>query len=142
MKTTVLFMLISLICFSLAACATPEQTIAAVTAVGASAAEIVNAVAPMLPPETLAKLQLAASHVDGTVEATATAVSTIADAFARMKNNVGAQFVTQTEGLNKAVQQLQALPTREELYYTAGGTATAGTAASRLLSRLKHSKPA
>ena len=142
MKTNLFLIVIAILCFTLASCATPEQTIAAVTAVGASAAAIVNAVAPMLPPETLAKLQLAASHVDGTVEATATAVSTIADAFAQMKTNVGSQFAAQTEGLNKAVQQLQNLPTREEVYLTASGTATAGTAASRLLSRLKHSKPA
>lgn len=140
MRLAFLLFALALVCFSMAACATPAQTTAAITAVGASAAAIVDAIAPMLPPETLAKLQSAASHVDGTVQATATAVGTIADAFAQMKTSVGSQFAAQAEGLNKAVLQLQALPSREELHATNAGYGLAATGAARALSAVRRAK--
>lgn len=139
-KLTAFLFLCAICCFSLASCATPEQTTAAVAAVGASAQAIIQAIAPMLPPETLAKLQNTAASIDGTVQATATAVGTIADAIAQMKANVGSQFAEQAKGLQTAVTQLGSVPTREEVYLVSGGTAAAGTGASRLMSRLKHSK--
>jgi hypothetical protein len=130
---------ISLLLFALAAsCATSAQTAAAIGAVGASAAAIIEAIAPMLPPETLAKLQVTAASIDGTVQATATAVATIADAIAQMKTNASAQFAEQAKGLHAAVVQLGSMPSREEVYLASGGAAAAGTAASRVMSRIKH----
>jgi hypothetical protein len=133
------FIGVAVLMFSLAAsCATGAQTAAAIGAVGASAAAIIEAIAPMLPPESLAKLQLAAASIDGTVQATATAVSTIADAIAQLKTNVGSQFAEQAKGLQAAVVQLGSMPSREEVYLASGGAAAAGTAASRIMSRIKH----
>lgn len=137
-KLTMSFFLIAFACFFLASCATPEQTTAAVAAVGASAAALVQALAPILPPETLAKLQSTAANIDGTVQATALAVGTIADAIAQIKTNVGAQFAEQAKGLQTAVNQLGALPSREEVYLVSGGSGAAGAGVSRLLSHFKH----
>jgi len=142
-RTTILLLAIALTCFAcLPACTSMEHAAAAVAAVGASAMAIVEAVAPMLPPETVAKLQTTASQIDGTVQATATAVGTIADAIASMRTNVGAQFAEHAKGLQAAVTQIAELPGREEVYLVSGGTAAGGTAASRLLSHFKHTPKA
>lgn len=141
-KLTAFLFLMAFVCFALASCATPEQTTAAVAAVGASATAIIQAIAPMLPPETLAKLQNTAANIDGTVQATATAVGTIADAIAQMKANVGAQFAEQAKGLQTTLNQLGAMPSREEVYLVSGGTAAAGTGVSRLMSHFKHTPKA
>ena len=138
MKTTLLLLSIALACLALASCATTEATAATVTAVAAGAVAIVDAVAPMLPPETVAKLQLTASSIDGTVQATATAVRTIADAIAQMRGGVGAQIQAQAEALARASTQIASMPSREEVYLVGAGTGAAGTAASRWLSTVKH----
>lgn len=134
----VLFAIAAACILLLASCASTAQTAAAITAVGASAAAIIDAIAPMLPPETLAKLQVAAASIDGTVQATATAVSTIADAIMQLKGSMGAQLTEQAKGLQAAVVQIGSMPSREEVYLASGGAAAAGTAASRVMSRLKH----
>jgi len=138
MKLNALLLLVAVVCFSLAACSTPEATAAAVTVAGATAAAIVDAVAPMLPPETLAKLQVSAASIDGTVQATATAVRTIADAIAQLRGGVGTQIADQAAALARATTQIAAMPSREEVYLVGAGTGAAGTAASRWLSTVKH----
>lgn len=140
MRTNLILLAVALLCFTLAACATPAQTAAAVTAVGSTAVAMIDALAPLLPPETLAKLQATAHTIDGTVQATATAVGTIADAIAQVKTNASQQFAAQAEGLQKAMMQLQTLPSREEVYLTGAGTGAASTAASRWLSAARRAR--
>ncbi len=138
MKTTVCLILVSLLCFAFAACATPAETAAAIGAVGASVVGIVDAIGPLLPPEQLAKLQATAASIDGTVEATRVALGAVADVVTAFKGSVGAQLQQHTENLGRAMTSIAELPGRGEVYGIAGGTGTAGTAASRLLSNLKH----
>lgn len=140
MKTNVLLFLLACCCFLLAACATPEATAATVTAIGASATALVQALAPVLPPETLARLQATAGSIDGTVQATAVAVGTLADAIAQLKTGVSAQIATHADALSRATHELAAVPSREEVYLVGTGAGAAGTAASRVLATLKQSR--
>ncbi len=142
MKTNVALLLLAVFCFCFAACATPEATAGAIAAVGASATALIQAMAPLLPPETLAKLQVAAAGIDGTVQATATAVATLADAIANLKTASAAQFAQAADGLQKATTAIAELPSREEVYGVTAGTGAVSTAAARLLSRFKHARGA
>lgn len=142
MKTNILLILCGLLLLTLGACATPEQTTAAVMAVGATATALIDALGPLLPPEKLAKLQATAATIDGTVQATATAVGTIADTIANLKTGVSAQFAQVTDAMQKAAVAAASMPTREEVYLTGGGAATIATGASRMLSHYKHTPKA
>ena len=140
MKLTLTLLVLSIVLFSMAACASPAEFSAGVAAVGASATILINSLAPLIPPEDLAKLQLTAANIDGTVEATATAVRTVCDAIAQMKSAAGVQIAQVATELSKTTAQLASVPSREELYLGGGGMAAAGTAVSRVLSHFKHAE--
>lgn len=105
-----------------------EAIVAGVATVGA----IIAAVKPLLSPEQAAKLEMIAHNVDGTVQATATAVSTIVDVIGSIKANATEQF----QSLAKASQDLQtAISAKPDLATTAavaGGTSLVGDVASYL----------
>lgn len=138
MRTTALLFLFAIIMFSMAACATPEQTTAAIAAVGSTAAALIDALAPIIPPEKLAALQATAGHIDGTVQATATAVHTLAEAVSQINAKAGAQIAAVADSVAKATHEIASLPTRTEVYEIGAGTGAAGTAVSRLMSVKKH----
>lgn len=140
MKTTLMMLAVSLLCFLFAACATPEQTTAAIAAAGATATALVQALAPMLSPEDLAKLQATAANIDGTVEATATAVRTVADAIASIRSAGAANFAQVTDGLQKLAIQAASSPSTEAVLGYNAGTAALAVAGSRALSISKHGK--
>lgn len=142
MKLNLSLVFVSLLCFLLASCATPEATVATVSAVGATAAALVDAISPLLTPEQLAKLHATASSIDGTVQATQTAVSIIADSITAMKTSVGDKIAQHAEQLAKAAQQVATLPSREEIHLTNAGYATGATATSRVLSAARRAKEA
>lgn len=142
MKTTLFLLLVSVLCFTMAACATPAETTAAIAAVGGVAVAFIDQLAPVLSPELAAKLQATAHTIDGTVQATAMAVGTLADAIGQMKTGVSAQMAEHAAGLAKATTALASLPSREEVLLTNTGTGVLATAASRGLSALKHSRAA
>lgn len=145
MKTTITLFLFAVVLFAMAACATPEQTVAAVSAVGASAAALIEALAPVLPPEKLAQLQATAHNIDGTVTATATAVHTLADAIAAISAKAGTfgdavqtKMLAFTDAVSSVTAKVAEMPSRAEVYEVGLGTGVAGTAASRVMSRIKH----
>jgi hypothetical protein len=140
MKTAWLLLFLSAVCFTLAGCATPAETSVAIAAVGASAAALVEVIAPLLSPEDLARMQLTASNIDGTVQATSNAVRTIVDAITAMKGTVGEQFAHHAQTIAKATESIAAMPSREEVYLVNGGSASAALGASRALSAVKHRK--
>lgn len=131
---------VALACFALASCATPEVAVATTTAAVASAVALIDALGPLLPPETLAKLQVTASQIDGTVQATATAVGTLADAIAQLKAATSSQLAGAADKTATLFQQLAGMPSREEVYLVGAGSGAAGTAASRALSAMKARK--
>lgn len=139
-RTAILLFITAAICFTVAACATPQQTAAAITATTATATALIQALAPMLSPEDLAKLQLTAASIDGTVDATATAVRTIADAIASVRNASQSNFAVVTDGLQKLSIQTANTVTPEQLYGTSAGTGLLAIAADRGLSAIKHRK--
>jgi len=141
MRLTIALFLLAALLFLAAACTTTAETTAAITAVGASASAFVKALSPMLAPEIQAKLMALATSIDGTAGATVAAVGTIADTIVQLKSNVGSQFAQHAECLAKTANEVAALPSRSEVYLASGGTGVAGTATSRLLSHMKHSKP-
>ena len=132
--------LLAALCFFLAGCATPADTGVAIAAVGASAAALVEVIAPLLSPEDLARMQLTASSIDGTVQATSNAVRTIVEAITAMKGTVGMQFEHHAQTLAKATESIAAMPSREEVYLVNAGSASTALGASRALSAVKHSK--
>lgn len=138
MKTTILLLITACLCFLFAACATPAETTAAVTAVGASVAGIIDAIGPLLPPETLAKLQTTATSIDGTVHATQSAIGVIADVITQMKTSVGTQLAERLHDVQRLTTQIENAPTHAEVYLTSAGSGAAGTGVSRLLSHFKH----
>lgn len=142
MKINLSLVLVSLLCFLLASCATPEAASATATAVAASAVALVDALTPLLTPEQLAKLHATADSIDGTVQATKTAVTIIADSIAAMKASVGDKIAQHAEQLAKAAQQVATLPSREEVHLTNAGYASGATAASRVLSAARRAKEA
>lgn len=142
MKTTVTLLLLSVLCFLLAGCATPAETAGAVAAVGASVVGIIEAVAPLLPPETLAKLHATANSIDGTVAATQTAVGLIADVITQFKSTVGDQLAQRAQDTAALAATIGEKPSTEEVYLISGGAGAGSTALSRLLSRFKHTPKA
>lgn len=125
-------------CVLLAACATPEQTAAAVAAVGGTATALIDALKPVLSPEQLAKLHATAGHIDGTVSSVQTAVGALADAVAAVKHATESNFATVSDGATKLAQQVAGLPDRAELYGHDTGTALLAYGASRAASVRKH----
>jgi len=132
---------IAVMSFTLAACATPAETVAVATAAIGAAGAFIDQLAPILSPEMQAKLVAAAGSIDGTVSATSQAVGVIADAIAAFKTNVASQSVQFAEGIGSAREQLAAMPSREEVYAVGTGAGASGTLASRLLSWKKHGLP-
>lgn len=111
------------------------QTAAANEAIAAGVATvgaIIAAVKPLLSPEQAAKLEMIAHSVDGTVQATATAVSTIVDVIGAIKANATEQF----QSLAKASQDLHVAiaskPSLTESTVAGGAVAVAGDAVSYL----------
>jgi len=141
MLTNITLLLIAGLCFLLAACATPEQTVAATVAAVGAAGEFIAALKPILSPEMQAKLTATASQIDGTVQATSQAVAVLADAISTASAKVGQSIDAVSGGLAAAKEQIASRPGREEVYLVGGGTGAAGTVASRLLSHFKHTKP-
>jgi hypothetical protein len=139
--TTALLFLFAFLAFFLASCETTAATSAVVAAVGASAVGMIEAIAPLLTPEQLAKLQATAQSIDGTVQATQSAIGIIADSITAMKGTVGDQIAAQARAMAEAAHQVATLPTREEVLYTNAGTGLAALGASRGLSKIKHAKP-
>lgn len=141
MKTNLVLILIAVLCFTLAACATPAETTAAIATTIGAAGAFIHELAPILSPEMQAKLTAAAGSIDGTVQATQSAIGVIADAIAQFKASVGAQAAQTADALQAAAVQVAALPGREEVYLVGTGSGAAGTVASRVLSHMKHTKP-
>ena len=137
MKLTHFILLVGILLI-LAACATPAQTAAAGAAIAETATALFNSLAPLLPPETLAKVQASAAHIDGTVRATATALGTLADAVAQSNANAGAQIHAVVDSVSKLSHDIASLPTQTQTTLMASGSAAIGTAASRYMSYLKH----
>lgn len=138
MKTVTFLLLLASVLFTLAACATPEQTAAVVTGVAASAAELINALSPLIPPEKLAALQATAGHIDGTVQATATAVHTLAEAVSQINAAAGAKMATFADSVTQVTAALAERPTTGQVLEYSGGIGALATGASRALSVAKH----
>lgn len=114
-RTTVFWLACCALCFTLAGC-TMAEVASTTAAVGASAAAIAKAVAPLLSPEQAAALEMTATRIDGTVEATATAVRTIADTIHQLR--------TATEGANAAqAQAIAAMPSTTDVWTISGASA-------------------
>ena len=128
MKTTLLLLCIATLAFTLTACTAAE--IAATTAgVTASAAAIVEAIKPLMSPEDAARLTLIAAQVDGTVQATATALGQVVNAITQIRTGSEAQFATmQTAAQALAVQVAQA-PDMSDVALVSGGSSLGTTAA-------------
>lgn len=98
----------------------------------ATAGALIAAVKPLLSPEQAARLEMIAHNVDGTMQATATAVSTIVDVITSIKANATEQF----QGIAKVMQDMQVAlagkPSMAESAMVGGGIAAAGDIASFL----------
>lgn len=152
-RTNIVLLLIGVLCFTLAACATPAETTAGVVATIGAAGAFIHELSPLLSPEMQAKLSATATQIDGTAQATQQAVGIIADAIAAFKTNVATQMAGAHDslatlgdrvatGLADTAAKVAAMPSREEVYLVGGGAASVGTAASRGLSAVKHGKAA
>jgi len=104
----------------------------AIAAGVATAGALIAAVKPLLSPEQAAKLDMIAHNIDGTMQATATAVSTIVDVITSIKANATEQF----QGLTKAAHEMQVAiaskPSLTESTVAGGTVAAAGDALSYL----------
>ena len=130
-----LLLLTTVLAFSLASCSSPAEFTAGAAAIGTGAAAIMNAVAPLLSPEQLVQLQEGVANINGTVEATQAAVGAVVDAFTTFKTAVEAnQAAMAAEVAERA--------TGAEVALWSSGAGTAGAAASRFMSMLKHGVPA
>lgn len=138
MKLALFLLSLAAVLFLAAACST--GTTAAAVTISATAVALVDAIAPLLPPEQVAALKATAHSIDGTVQATAHALNVVADAIGNLRGNTAQQIAEVNAGLQKAVVQVATMPGREELYLVGGGTAAASTGASRMLSRMKHGR--
>jgi hypothetical protein len=131
MKTFLLLLFVSLLCFSLASCQGAPEVAAAVGVAGATVMTLFDALAPLIPPEKLAALQATAGRIDGTVQATASALSTVADVITHLKTATASQVAAHSAAIAE-------LPSRTEVYLSGTGIGTGTLAASRGLSILKH----
>jgi len=139
MKTALTLFLIATVCFVLAGCeSTAAVAPGAIAAIAASAMGIVQAVAPLMTPEQAANLSVIAGNIDGTIEATRTAVEVIASTFTQFQEVVGARAAETANGLSDLAQGLGEVPTRTEVQLTAGGYGTASLGGGRMLSHFKH----
>lgn len=138
MRSTIFLVLISVLLLSLAACATPAQTGTAVTAAATGFLAYAEALSPFLPPETLAKLQMALANVDGSTQAISAALHTVAEGIAAMKSSSAAAFAEHGRQIAEQAASVASLPSRSEVYLAGTGTGTASVAVSRVLSMLKH----
>jgi len=141
-RANLILLAVTVLCFTMASCATPAETAAVTTAIIGAAGAFVHELQPLLSPEMQAKLATTATTIDGTVSATAQAVGIIADAIAQFKASVATQSATFADGIGAAKEQLAAMPSREEVYLVGSGSAAGGTVVSRVLSRIKHSTKA
>lgn len=118
-KTTLFWLLCSLALFTLAGCTMAEVS-ATTAAVGAGVLGIVKALQPVLTPEQAAALSTAAARIDGTAEATATAVQVIAETIHTMRTAVEANQTSTAEALTKASAAIAGLPTTNDVLVTSG----------------------
>lgn len=105
-----------------------EAIVAGVATVGA----IIAAVKPLLSPEQAAKLEMIAHNVDGTVQATATAVSTIVDVIGALKTNATEQFQSIAKAAHGLEVAIASKPSLTESTVAGGAVAAAGDALSYL----------
>lgn len=139
MKTNIILLTLCVLFLVLASCSAPPAALASgIAAAGASVVGIIQAIEPLLPPEQVAKLHATAQSIDGTVQATQAALGAVADVITSFKGAVGAQMTQHVEALNKTAAAVAELPSRAEVYYSSGAAMTGGTAASRLMSVVKH----
>lgn len=116
---TLFWLVLCVALFALAGC-TMAEVASTTAAVGASAAAIAKAVAPLLSPEQAAALELTASRIDGTVEATAGAVKTIATTIHDLRQAVESAQAAQAA-------KIAQLPTTTDVW-TISGTSAGGAA--------------
>lgn len=122
----------------LASCATPEQTAAAVGAVGATATALIDALRPVLSDEQMAKLHTIASNVDGGVDSVRHAVGALADAVGAVKSASAANFAAVSDAATKLHAQVATLPTDADLYMHDAGVGATSIGGARWLSVIKH----
>lgn len=131
-KTTFLLLSFGLLCLTLAAC-TATEIAATTAAVTASAGAIVEAIKPLLSPEDAARLTMIASQVDGTVQATATALGQVVDAISQIRTNGETQFAAVNTAAQALAVQVASAPDMSDVAFVSGtasvGSTALGTAA-------------
>lgn len=131
-RWTLFLLVCSIACFALYGCTTAAAT-ETIATTAATAGAIIVAIKPLLSPEAAAKLELIAHNVDGTVQATATAVSSLVDAITQVKASASQQLAAAHEALQAQAntiaaqgQQLAALPTKTDVALLSAGVTTGG----------------
>ena len=142
--TLVLFALCAAFLALGASCTATEvaATAGTVAALGTAAASLLDVVAPLMTPEQFAEFRAGVEGIDGTVQATKSVLTVVVDAFETFKEAVDAK----NQAVGAALQATQVelagkAGTGEAVGYALGGGA-GGTALSRVLSLVKHGKPA
>lgn len=140
MKTALTLFAICIACLILASCQSSAGAITpgAIAAIAAGAMGIVEAVTPLMTPEQAASLEVIAGNIDGTIRATQTAVSVIAEVLGSLQDKVGAGAVETANGLNELAQGLSEVPSRMEVQLTSVGAGSGALGGSRLMSHYKH----
>ncbi len=121
-KGNLCLLLLAAICFILVACQGVGAK-EAIAATGATAAAIVKAVAPLMSDEDAAKLTLIANNIDGTIEATATAVRQVVDAITSVKANATTAIQQVVAQNHQMAVDLASRPTQESVVLTSAGSA-------------------
>lgn len=140
-RWSVLLLVVALLALLGAAACTAAQAATAAsiaTAVGAGAAAMLDIAKPLMTPEQFAEFRMGVEHIDGTVEATQAVLGSVVDAFATFRDAVNAKAVATVDALHATQVALASkADTGEVVGYSVGGGAL-GTAASRVLSVMKH----
>lgn len=144
-RTTLVCLALCALFLSLGAACTATEvaaTAGTVAALSTAAASLLDVVAPLMTPEQFAEFRASVEGIDGSVQATKSVLTVVVDAFETFKNAVDAK----NQAVGAALQATQIelagkAGTAEAVGYALGGGA-GGTALSRVLSTLKHAKPA
>lgn len=141
-KGTLLLLVLSMLCFSLAACAgmTGETVAAAATGATAGVVAIVEALKPLMEPELAARMELLAHNIDGTTQATAQAVGTLVDAVTTVKTNAAAALATVHGTLQAQAEKIAEAPSMLEVVGVSSGTTAAGGAGLNALRNASRAK--
>lgn len=125
--------------FLLIAASCTATEVAAVTAgLGAAAAGILDAAAPLMTPEQFAEMRAGVEGMDSTVQTTKATIGVIVDAFESFRDAVQAKHEAIATNINgQAVELAGKASNGAAMGYAAAG-GTGGTAISRILSMLKH----